>query len=219
MTGQNLGQIGTLAGQLTSLKSEVVQLGAQMQHQNHRMSEVERQLRDITAGKSLGSGTASSAGSSETHPEPARASGAYHPPKHQRTVLVVGGFSDDTERDVTCKRLREIFGQKPGVKDWWIPGKVGSVGKVNYHTTFDACKFLKKYKGTNFTHGTKQLCHTWDRAKEEVLLSKRVSLAIKVLRTRAVEKGILAQGAELGIDGDWERGRVWFKNSEQRSAP
>ena len=44
-----------------------------------------------------GSGAASSAASSEPHPEPARGSGA--PPKHQRTVLVVVGFPYDTERE------------------------------------------------------------------------------------------------------------------------
>ena len=53
--------------------------------------------------------------------------------------------------------------------------------------------------------------HTWDRPKDEVLPSKRVSLAIRTLRTRAVERGVLTHGAEMGIDGDWERGRVWFK--------
>ena len=36
-----------------------------------------------------------------------------------------------------------------------------------------------------------------------------VSLAIRTLRTRAVES-FLTQGAEMGIDGNWERGRVWF---------
>ena len=52
--------------------------------------------------------------------------------------------------------------------------------------------------------------------KEKVLLSKRVSLAIKMLRKRAVEEGVMTQGAELGIDGDWERGRVWLKKAEVR---
>ena len=36
-------------------------------------------------------------------------------------------------------------------------------------------------------------------------------MAIKALRTRAVDRGTLTNGAEMGIDGDWERGRVWFK--------
>ena len=30
-------------------------------------------------------------------------------------VLVLGGFPYDTERDVICERLREIFGQEYGV--------------------------------------------------------------------------------------------------------
>ena len=42
-------------------------------------------------------------------------------------------------------------------------------------------------------------------------LGQRVSLAIKALRIVAVERGFLTNGAEMGIDGDWERGRVWFK--------
>ena len=78
-----------------------------------------------------------------------------------------------------CEKLREIFGQEAGVKDWWTPGKFGSVGKVNFHTNDHAWTFLRKYKGRQFSHGSKQLWHTWDPPKEEVLLSKRVSLAIK----------------------------------------
>ena len=65
------GQMGLLAGQMTSLKSEVAQLGAQVQHHDQRMNEVERQLRDVTAGRFFGLGAASSAASSEPHPEPA----------------------------------------------------------------------------------------------------------------------------------------------------
>ena len=110
------GQMGMLAGQLMSLKSEVVQLGAQVQHHDQRMSEFERQQRDITAGMCPGSDPASSAASLEPHPEPARGSGAHQPPKRQRTVLVMGGFPCDTERDVTCEKLREIFGQEPRVR-------------------------------------------------------------------------------------------------------
>ena len=74
-------------GQMTSLKSDVVQLGAQVQHHDQRMSEFERQLKDITPGRSTGSGAASSAASSEPHSEPARGSGTMHHPKNQRTVL------------------------------------------------------------------------------------------------------------------------------------
>ena len=69
--------------------------------------------------------------------------------------------------------------------------------------------FLRKHKGRKFSHGAKQPWHTWDRPKEEVLLSKRVSLAIKALRTRAVERGILTN-----VDGDWERGRANSSSSE-----
>ena len=54
---------------------EVAQLGAQVQHHDQRISEVERQLRDITAERCPGSRAASSAASSEPHPEPARGAG------------------------------------------------------------------------------------------------------------------------------------------------
>ena len=47
--------------------------------------------------------------------------------------------------------------------------------------------------------------------EEEVLVSKRVSLAINILRTRAVKRGVQTHGAKMGIDGDWERGGGWFK--------
>ena len=58
------GQMGMLAGQTTSLNSEVAQLGAQVHHHDQRMTEVERQLREITAGRGTGSGAALSIESS-----------------------------------------------------------------------------------------------------------------------------------------------------------
>ena len=186
---------------MSSLKTDVVQLSVQVQQHDQRMSDFERQLKDITAGRSCGSGAASSAASSEPHPEPARGNGCTHPPKNQRTVLVVGVFPYDTERDVICDKMKEIFGHELGVKDWWIPGKVGSVGKVSFHTNNHVWTFLRKHRGKKFSHGAKQLWHTWNRPKEEILLSQRVSLAIKALRTRAVERSILTNGAEMDVDG------------------
>ena len=70
-----------------------------------------------------------------------------HPLQNQRTVLVVGGFPHDTERDVICEKLREMFGQELGVKDWWTPEKVGSVGKVNFHTNDHAWTFPQEVQG------------------------------------------------------------------------
>ena len=63
--------------------------------------------------------------------------------------------------------------------------------------------------------------HSRVQAKDEVLLSKTVPFATNTLRTRAVEIGVLTHGAEMGIDGDWACGRVWFKkkNYERRSVP
>ena len=87
------GQMEMLAGQMTSLKSVVVQLGAQAQHHDQRMSEVEGQLRDITAGGYTGSGAAPSAAFSEPHPGLAEGSSTIHPPKNNRTVLGFRSFS------------------------------------------------------------------------------------------------------------------------------
>ena len=87
------GQMEMLAGQVSSLKTDVVQLSAQAQQHDLRMSDFVRQLKDVTAGRSCGSRAASSAASSEPHPELARGNGSMRPPKYQRTVLVVGGFS------------------------------------------------------------------------------------------------------------------------------
>ena len=117
------------------------------------MSEFERQLKDITAGRSTGSGAASSAASSEPHPEPARGSGTVHPLKNQSTVFVVGGFGHDTERDVICERSQAS-------KTGGLRVKVGSVEKVSFYANDHAWTFLSKYKGRKFSHGSKQLWHT-----------------------------------------------------------
>ena len=60
----NVEQMWMLAGQMSSLKTDVVQLSAQVQQHDQRMSDFERQLKEITAGRSCGSGAASSAASS-----------------------------------------------------------------------------------------------------------------------------------------------------------
>ena len=67
---------------------DLVQLSAQVQHHDQRMSDFERQLKDTTAGRSTGSGAASSAASWEPHLELVRGSGTMHPPRNQRTALL-----------------------------------------------------------------------------------------------------------------------------------
>ena len=47
-----------------------------------------------------------------------------------------------------CAMLQNNFWARTGVKEWWTPGKVGSVGKVKFN------------KGQEFTHGSKQFCGT-----------------------------------------------------------
>ena len=98
---------------------------------------------------------------------------------------------------MVCEKLLVIFERELGVKEWWAPGKVGSVGKVVFHTNDAVLKFPRKNKGMKFNHGTKQLWHSWDRPKEDVLLSKRVSLAVKMLRK------------ELWRKMSWHKGQRW----------
>ena len=76
-----------------------------------------------------------------------------------------------------CGKLRDTFGQEPGVKEWWTLGKVGSVDKVNFNSNAEAWAFLRKYKnrGSRMVRGS---CGLRGSTKEEVLL-KRGSLAIK----------------------------------------
>ena len=81
-----------------------------------------------------------------------------------------------------------IFGQEQGVKEWCAAGKVGSVCKVQVNSNMDPWAFVRKYKGLNVHFGSKQQWHTWDHPKEEVLLFKRVSLAVNTLRIRAIKK-------------------------------
>ena len=66
------GQMVMLVGQMTNLKTDVVQISVQVHQHDQKMSDFERQLKDITAGRSSRWGAASSAASSEPHPEPAR---------------------------------------------------------------------------------------------------------------------------------------------------
>ena len=86
----------------------------------YHVNDVERQLREIPTGG--GSGTASSVGSSEPYLEPARI-GAHTPTKQHRTILVVGRFFYDTERDLLDLRkalsdLRAGAGSQVMVGAW-----------------------------------------------------------------------------------------------------
>ena len=112
-----------LGGQVTRSNSDVAKLRAQVQQHEHTMSGFERQLKDIAAGRYCGSGDASRTAPSELNPVHEREKGSVHPPKNQRTVLVVGGFPCDTERDVICEKLREMFGHEKGVTDWWTDSR------------------------------------------------------------------------------------------------
>ena len=109
---------------------------------------------------------------------------------------------------------------RAGVKELWAPGKVGSVGKVNFNSNMDAWASLRKYFGQKFCYGPKQQWHTWDRPKEEVLPSKRVSLAIRKNTSHpCCPEGFVTQGAETGIDGDWERGRLGMVQEAEDEGP
>ena len=110
-----------------------------------KMNDMERELKDIAAGRRSGTSIASSVGSSEHHPESARTGQLQHLLKHQRTALVVSGFSYDTEREQICATLRDIFGQEPGVKERWAPWKMGSIGKLCFASNADAWSFLRKF--------------------------------------------------------------------------
>ena len=78
------------------------------------------------------------------------------------------------------------------------------MGKVSFHTNDHVWTFSRKYKGRKFCHGTKQLCGTPGIAQKRKSSSLRRITGDQGPRTRAVERGHLDHGAEVGIDGDWE---------------
>ena len=113
------------------------------------MNDVERQLREIATGR--GCGITSSVGSLEPQPELSK-TGKQHPPKQHRTILVGG-----------CEKLRAIFGQEPGVKEWWEPRKSGISGKGEFQLEHGRVDFPEEYKGQNFYFESEKLWHTWSR--------------------------------------------------------
>ena len=157
--GVRAGQMTTLQTGVGSLKPEVGRLGDKVHQHDQLMMEVEREITEQKAGNRAGTGAASSPASFDVLVESMARSGtmsaALFPPKHERTVSVMEGFLYGTERDVICDRLREIFGQEFGVKEWFATGRVGSAGKVNFHTNATAWIFFRKYKGKMFYHGAR----------------------------------------------------------------
>ena len=103
----NVEQMWMLAGQMSSLKTDVVQLSAQVQQHDLRMSDFERQLKILQLEDLAGRGPRQAL-HLRNPTLSLRGERKHAPSKNQRAVLVVGGFPDDTEWDAICEKMRDF---------------------------------------------------------------------------------------------------------------
>ena len=96
------GQIGLfVAGQMTTLQTEVGQLGDEVRQQDQWMTEVESEMNELKAGERAGTGTASSRASLDEYLELMAPTGTNPPLSSlrsvRRTVWVIARFLYDME--------------------------------------------------------------------------------------------------------------------------
>ena len=97
----------------------------------------------------------------------ARAGMFPHPTLCVKRVILKGATGREVWCSLKCRCIGTSSGRNRESKEWWAPGKVKSVGQVNFNSNMDAWALLRKDKGQKFYCGSKQLWHTWRRPKEE----------------------------------------------------
>ena len=86
------------------------------------------------------------------------------------------------------------------------------IGKGQFPHELSCLDVLEKVHGNEVHSRVKAaLAHLGSSEGQSSALQGGIFDDQKTLRTRSVERGVLTHGAEMGIDGDWDRGQVWFK--------
>ena len=150
-----------------------------------------------------GAGIAASASSVSGNPSDSRT--ALPIPKRQS--IVVGGFERDTDKKVIEARLKIIVAaEQDTVLVYFSLGKVSFCGLIIFKSSKFMWGFLKKHKGHRFMHNESELWHSIEKTKDERELAKRVSNAVRVVRTYAVDTMELSEeDAKKRVDADWVR--------------
>lgn len=206
-------QIGSVSADVKSLEQHVKSTTQRVDQHDLRFEALESEvkaLRDLVEsgmGQRSGTVVGTSGGSSDARTAP---------PLHKRHSVVVGGFERDTDKKVIDARLKDITKDvKDTVVECFSFGKLSSCGVIIFKSSGGMWEFLKKYKGTRFNHNGRELWHSIEKTKLERELAKRVSKAVRVVRSHLQEaSGLSEEDAKKRVDADWVKGLVFTRQGD-----
>jgi hypothetical protein len=140
----------------------------------------------------------------------------YSRPISLRQVIGVGGWPQDTDREVIAARIREVFSEVANVEDLWAPWRLGSVAKVRFKSSRAMWAFIKANPGDSFRATTacgRKLWYSIDKTPSERLRSKRVGKFVKLFQDKLETEGRDLAYRKKAIVPDYQRGIVKFRPS------
>ena len=147
-------------------------------------------------------------------------------PSSARTLLILGGFDEDTPKHAR-EEFTNLFIQEHSsldkIRDMWAPGRYASFVKIDFNSANDMWKMIKALKGCNIFYNPmgialpadrKPMWWSVEKSEEERICSKRISRAVSVLRQNAMTTmGLSEEEARQAVEGDWSAGKVYIKTA------
>lgn len=221
-------QISPLTSQMQAMTFQINQVGGAIQQvkttvDEHakRLDQVDRELAQLRAGGSGGSANAPSqtGGGGGQAPYAVGSASGWRSgppvPKAQRTVVIVGGFPPEGEREVVERAAAEISAQIPGVQSAFAVGRRPSVFKMRFESASLMWEFMRARRGRRLEFEGRTLWHTVEKDPEERLVAKRVSNLIGKLRTATGLEPAEFKGKFP--DTDYDRGIIFIKDASSPS--
>jgi hypothetical protein len=129
-------------------------------------------------------------------------------------VVFVGNFPKASERPEIVDKLREMTEPwKELVEDCFTTRKVTNFGKISFKSSGGMWQFLKGVGSRKYEFGGNDLIASLDKYPAEIALSKRVSKAVKVLKSHYQQNGAPVDDIKKLVTADWDIGTVWYKES------
>ncbi len=220
---QIMGAIGGVKSEVTDVKVKVSGVSGQLNHlqgefttfkeeTTNKFDDVRQTLEAHSKNiKELQDKAKTGGGSGAADPNP------YTPgfvPVSKRTVIFVGGFPYNTEKDLILQKLKEMAAPyDDNILDYYTTRKLTSFGKIKFKTSDDMWDFINGTKAVVFKFEDKALYHSIDKTESEIKLSKKVSAAVKLLKTHFETNGIPKADLKKYVDAEWNYGTVMFKDA------
>jgi hypothetical protein len=130
----------------------------------------------------------------------------------------VGGFEYDSDREDIEDALRGFTKDATGIVDVFSPGKLASVGIIEFSSPGHMWTFLKTHKGKKFTHKGKTLWHNIEKTLDERTRDRHISAGVRLVREAVVAAGMAdAESVKKMIDAEYPKTRIYYKVAGARA--